>query len=151
LIDWVGRDAARFFLAQRRADAEFIFDIDLAHSQTEENPVYYVHYAHARICSVLAQTEETASSLATADPAPPIHPHELPLLRRLAQYPALLTQASQELAPHQLAFWLRDCAADFHTWYNSNRILVEDTATQRARLRLATATRQVLANGLHLL
>ncbi|HLR13527.1 MAG TPA: arginine--tRNA ligase [Burkholderiaceae bacterium] len=151
LIDWVGRDAARFFLAQRRADAEFVFDIDLARSQTEENPVYYVQYAHARICSVLAQTEETASSLATADPAPLIHPSELALLRRLAQYPELLTQASQELAPHQLAFWLRDCAADFHTWYNSNRILVEDTATQRARLRLATATRQVLANGLHLL
>lgn len=151
LIEWAGRDAVRFFLAQRRADAEFVFDIDLALSQTEENPVYYVQYAHARICSVLAQAGESETALADADPATLTAPHELILLRRLAQYPGLLQQATSELAPHQLAFWLRDCAADFHAWYNHHRILAADTATRAARLRLAAATRQVLANGLHLL
>jgi arginyl-tRNA synthetase len=150
LIDWVGRDAVRFFLAQRRADSEFVFDIDLALSHSEENPVYYIQYAHARIHSLLGQ-HDSALQARTADPALLVAPSEIALLQRLAEYPQVLTQAARELAPHQLAFWLRDCAADFHAWYNAERILVEDAALRAARLRLARATAQVIANGLGLL
>lgn len=150
LIDWVGRDAVRFFLAQRRADSEFVFDIDLALSHSEENPVYYIQYAHARIHSLLRQ-HDAARQARSADPSLLTAPTEITLLQRLAEYPGVLTQAAQELAPHQLAFWLRDCAADFHAWYNAERILVDDAALLAARLRLAQATAQVIANGLGLL
>jgi arginyl-tRNA synthetase len=150
LIDWVGRDAVRFFLSQRRADSEFVFDIDLALSRSEENPVYYIQYAHARIHSVLRQNE-LDRDIAAADPSPLTAPTEIALLQRLAEYPALLTQAASELAPHQIAFWLRDCAADFHAWYNSERIRVDDESLSAARLRLAQATAQVIAGGLALL
>jgi arginyl-tRNA synthetase len=151
LIDWVGQDAVRFFLIQRRADSEFVFDIDLALSKSEENPVYYIQYAHARICSMLAQSADVAQHVGSAAVEPLVAPTELALLQRLAEYPATLALASQELAPHHLAFWLRDCAADFHAWYNAERVLVDDTALKLARLRLAQATGQVLANGLALL
>ena len=150
LIDWVGRDAVRFFLAQRRADSEFVFDIDLALSHSEENPVYYIQYAHARIHSLLRQ-HDAGGQGAAADPSLLVAPTEIALLQRLAEYPGVLTQAARELAPHQLAFWLRDCAADFHAWYNAERILVDDPALGAARLRLARATAQVIANGLGLL
>ncbi|MGB3275624.1 MAG: arginine--tRNA ligase [Castellaniella sp.] len=150
LIDWVGRDAVRFFLAQRRADSEFVFDIDLALSRSEENPVYYIQYAHARIHSLLRQ-HDTGSQTQEADPSLLTAPTEIALLQRLAEYPGVLTQAARELAPHHLAFWLRDCAADFHAWYNAERILVDDPALGAARLRLARATAQVIANGLGLL
>jgi len=150
LIDWVGRDAVRFFLAQRRADSEFVFDIDLALSHSEENPVYYIQYAHARIHSLLRQHDAGGQGTA-ADPSLLTAPTEIALLQRLAEYPGVLTQAARELAPHQLAFWLRDCAADFHAWYNAERILVDDPALGAARLRLARATAQVIANGLGLL
>ncbi|MDY0308305.1 MAG: arginine--tRNA ligase [Castellaniella sp.] len=150
LIDWVGRDAVRFFLAQRRADSEFVFDIDLALSHSEENPVYYIQYAHARIHSLLRQ-HDAGGQGAAADPSLLTAPTEIALLQRLAEYPSVLTQAAHELAPHQLAFWLRDCAADFHAWYNAERILVDDPALGAARLRLARATAQVIANGLGLL
>ena len=151
LIDWVGQDAVRFFLVQRRADSEFVFDIDLALSKSEENPVYYVQYAHARICSMLAQSPTEPSAIENADASPLTAPSEIALLKRLAGYPAVITLAAQELAPHHVAFWLRDCASDFHTWYNSERVLVDDEALRLARLRLASATRQVLASGLQLL
>lgn len=151
LIDWVGQDAVRFFLIQRRADSEFVFDIDLALSKSEENPVYYIQYAHARICSMLAQSAELAEQLPNASVEPLVAPTELALLQRLAEYPATLALAGQELAPHHLAFWLRDCAADFHAWYNAERVLVDDQALKLARLRLAQATGQVVANGLALL
>ncbi|HUH40593.1 MAG TPA: arginine--tRNA ligase [Castellaniella sp.] len=151
LIDWVGRDAVRFFLAQRRADSEFVFDIDLALSHTEENPVYYIQYAHARIHSLLAQHAQVADQVDGADPTALRAPTEIKLLQRLAEYPGTLSLAAQELAPHQLAFWLRDCAADFHAWYNAERILVDDAGLRAARLRLAKATAQVIANGLGLL
>ncbi|WP_368644519.1 arginine--tRNA ligase [Castellaniella ginsengisoli] len=150
LIDWVGRDAVRFFLAQRRADSEFVFDIDLALSHSEENPVYYIQYAHARIHSLLRQ-HDAGSQTQAADPSLLTASTEISLLQRLAEYPGVLTQAARELAPHQLAFWLRDCAADFHAWYNAERILVDDPALGAARLRLARATAQVIANGLGLL
>ena len=151
LIDWVGRDAVRFFLIQRRADTEFVFDVDLARSQSEENPVYYIQYAHARICSMLATADVGRTRLEQASAELLQAPAELALMQRLAEFPALVTQAAQELSPHLIAFWLRDCAADFHAWYNAERILVDDQALRLARLRLADATRQVLANGLDLL
>ena len=151
LIDWVGRDAVRFFLAQRRADSEFVFDIDLALSKSEENPVYYIQYAHARICSMLAQSSPSAHSLAQADISRLTADTEFALLQRLAEFPATIALAAQELAPHHIAFWLRDCAADFHAWYNAERVLVDDETLKLARLRLAQATRQVLAAGLDLL
>jgi len=151
LIDWVGRDAVRYFLIQRRADTEFVFDVDLALSQSDENPVYYIQYAHARICSVLAQADETNAAIAAADTTRLTAPSELALMQRLSELPSIIALAAQELSPHHVAFWLRDCAADFHAWYNAERVRVDDPALKRARLRLATAARQVLANGLALL
>lgn len=151
LIEWVGRDAVRFFLIQRRADTEFVFDVDLARSQSEENPVYYIQYAHARICSMLATAGLSTLELHAALPELLIAPSELALLQRLAEFPALVTEAAAELSPHLVAFWLRDCASDFHAWYNAERVLVDDIALKHARLRLADATRQVIANGLELL
>ncbi len=151
LIDWVGRDAVRFFLIQRRADSEFVFDIDLALSKSEENPVYYIQYAHARICSILAQSADVAEQIPAAAASKLLAPTEFALMQRLAEYPSTLALAAQELAPHHLAFWLRDCAADFHAWYNAERVLVDDNELKLARLRLARATGQVIANGLELL
>ncbi len=151
LIDWVGRDAVRYFLAQRRADSEFVFDIDLALSKSDENPVYYIQYAHARICSMLAQSSQLADQIGEASVESLIAPTEFALLQRLAEYPQTIALAAQELAPHHLAFWLRDCAADFHAWYNAERVLVDDVTLKLARLRLARATAQVIANGLELL
>jgi arginyl-tRNA synthetase len=151
LIEWVGRDAVRFFLIQRRADTEFVFDVDLARSQSEENPVYYIQYAHARICSMLATAGLNTAELHAASTALLVAPSELALMQRLAEFPALVTQAAAELSPHLVAFWLRDCASDFHAWYNAERVLVDDIALKHARLRLADATRQVIANGLELL
>ncbi|HTK00777.1 MAG TPA: arginine--tRNA ligase [Bordetella sp.] len=151
LIDWVGRDAVRYFLIQRRADTEFVFDVDLALSQSDENPVYYIQYAHARICSMVGQSGESEQDIAGADIARLTAPTEFALMQRLAEFPGIIQLAAQELAPHHVAFWLRDCAADFHAWYNAERVLVDDVALKRARLRLAAATRQVVANGLALL
>jgi arginyl-tRNA synthetase len=151
LIDWVGRDAVRYFLIQRRADTEFVFDIDLALSRSDENPVYYIQYAHARICSMIANSGAAAVDVAAADSALLSAPSEFALMQRLAEFPGMVALAAQELAPHHVAFWLRDCAADLHAWYNAERVLVDDTALKLARLRLADVTRQVLANGLALL
>jgi len=151
LIDWVGRDAVRYFLIQRRADTEFVFDIDLALSKSDENPVYYIQYAHARICSMIAQSGADEARIAQADAAFLTAPTEFALMQRLAGFPQVVAQAAQELAPHHIAFWLRDCASDFHAWYNAERVLVDDEALKLARLRLAATTRQVLANGLALL
>ena len=151
LIDWVGRDAVRYFLIQRRADTEFVFDIDLALSKSDENPVYYIQYAHARICSMIAQSGADEAGIAQADAAFLTAPTEFALMQRLAGFPQVVAQAAQELAPHHIAFWLRDCASDFHAWYNAERVLVDDEPLKLARLRLAATTRQVLANGLALL
>ncbi|MFP3741577.1 arginine--tRNA ligase [Achromobacter sp. SIMBA_011] len=151
LIDWVGRDAVRYFLIQRRADTEFVFDVDLALSKSDENPVYYIQYAHARICSVINNAGMPPADVAAADASLLTAPSEFALMQRLAEFPHVVALAAQELAPHHIAFWLRDCAADFHGWYNAERVLVDDTALKLARLRLAATTRQVLANGLALL
>ncbi|KXJ65336.1 arginine--tRNA ligase [Achromobacter xylosoxidans] len=151
LIDWVGRDAVRYFLIQRRADTEFVFDVDLALSKSDENPVYYIQYAHARICSVINNAGMPAADVAQADAGLLTAPTEFALMQRLAEFPQVVALAAQDLSPHHIAFWLRDCASDFHAWYNAERVLVDDTAVKLARLRLAATTRQVLANGLALL
>jgi arginyl-tRNA synthetase len=151
LVDWVGRDAVRFFLVSRRADSEFVFDVDLARAQTEENPVYYVQYAHARVCSVFSQWRGDAARLGAAPLAALTGERERALMRRLAAFPEALAEAARELAPHAIAFYLRELAGEFHSYYNAERILVEDQATREARLALCAAVRQVLANGLALL
>jgi arginyl-tRNA synthetase len=150
-----GRDAVRYFLISRKADTEFTFDVDLALARSDENPVYYVQYAHARICSVLAQWggsdwEAKTGGLAGADLSRLVAPREVALMQRLAEYPEVLATAADEMAPHQLAFYLKDCAADLHSYYNAERVLVDDAALRDARAALLAATRQVLANGLAL-
>ena len=146
-----GRDAVRFFLISRKADTEFVFDIDLALQQNDENPVFYVQYAHARISSILSQWGGKTSDLAVADLSLLDSKASDHLLRRLAEYPELLTDAAADLAPHALAFYLRDLAGDFHTFYNADRVLVDDEHLKLARLALLSATRQVLQNGLKVL
>ena len=150
-----GRDAVRFFFISRKADTEFTFDIDLALARSDDNPVYYVQYAHARICSVLAawggdDWEAKLARLATVDVSLLTAPREIALMQRLAEYPGMLAFAAEEMAPHQLAFYLRDCAADLHSYYNAERVLVDDPALRDARAALLAATRQVLVNGLAL-
>jgi arginyl-tRNA synthetase len=151
LIDEVGRDATRFFLVSRKADAEFVFDVDLAKSQSEENPVYYVQYAHARICSVLRQWGGDENLLAGADPSPLAGERELALMKLLGDFPESVENAAREFAPHQIAFHLRDVAGAFHSYYNAERVLVPDEAVKLARLALIISVRQVLRNGLGLL
>ena len=155
LIDEAGRDAVRFFLVSRKADTEFVFDIDLARSQSEANPVYYVQYAHARVCSVLKQAglsrANAANALEDADLTALTSPYEDALLRRLADLPAELALAARDLAPHLVTFYLKALAADFHSYYNAERFLVDDKRVQRARLALAAAAGQVVSNGLAVL
>ena len=155
LIDEVGRDAVRFFLSMRKADTEFVFDLELARSQAEENPVYYVQYAHARVMSVLRQAQQThdaiVSTLQTADLTLLNRPHEEALLRRLADFPAEMAVAARELAPHHITAYLRELAGEFHGYYNAERFLVEDTALRQARLTLVVAVGQTLRNGLAIL
>ena len=155
LIDEAGRDAVRFFLVSRKADSEFTFDIDLARSQTEENPVYYVQYAHARVCSVMRQAAiapaTALAALADADCALLTSPYEETLLRRLAEFPEEIAAATRDLAPHAVTFYLKDLAADFHSYYNAERFLIDDVPRRRARLLLAAAAGQVVRSGLAVL
>ncbi|HEY6967127.1 MAG TPA: arginine--tRNA ligase [Burkholderiales bacterium] len=151
LIDWVGRDAVRFFLVSRKADTEFTFDVDLALAKSEENPVYYVQYAHARVCSLFAKWAGDPARLAGAPLERLAHDKELRLAQQLAEYPATVAAAARELAPHTIAFTLRALAGEFHSYYNAEEILVEDEPLRLARLALCAAVRQTLANGLALL
>jgi arginyl-tRNA synthetase len=147
----VGNDAARFFYVLRKADQHLDFDLDLAKSQSNDNPVYYVQYAHARVCSVLGQWGGDAAELAGADVAALASEHETALLARLLEYPDAVENAARDLSPHLIAFYLRELAAEFHSYYNATRLLVEEESVKRARLALAGAVRQVLRNGLALL
>ena len=147
----VGNDAARFFYVLRKADQHLDFDLDLAKSQSNDNPVYYVQYAHARVCSVLGQWGGDAAELAGADVAALGSEHENALLARLLEYPDAVENAARDFAPHLIAFYLRELAAEFHSYYNATRLLVEEESVKRARLALAGAVRQVLRNGLALL
>jgi len=138
-------------LAARRADSQLVFDIDLARAQTNDNPVYYIQYAHARICSVLEQWGGGTAALSQAGLGPLTSEHERAVINRLEAFPQMVADAAADLAPHSVAFYLKDLAADFHSWYNASQFLVDDAALREARLALAAATRQVLANGLALL
>ena len=148
LIDEVGRDATRYFFVMRKSDSQLTFDIDLAKSRSEENPVYYVQYAHARICSVLNQWGGEVATLKTVDLSPLSSKYESDLLRALADFPETLRTAARELAPHLICVYLGDLAAKLHSYYNAEKFLVEDEALKLARLALISATRQVLKNGL---
>jgi arginyl-tRNA synthetase len=155
LIDEAGRDAVRFFLVSRKADSEFVFDIDLARSQSEDNPVYYVQYAHARVASVLKQAnlaqDDAFAALRDADLTPLASAYEAALLRRLADFPVEIETAARDFAPHQLTFYLKDLAQEFHSYYNAERFLVDDPKLRDARLALIVAVGQVLRNGLAIL
>ncbi|MDH4574178.1 arginine--tRNA ligase [Salinicola acroporae] len=155
LIDEVGRDATRYFLAARRADSQLTFDIDLARSQTNDNPVYYIQYAHARVCSVLRKAENDDlgfdHGVAMANLERLDAPQEKALMNRLARYPDSLERAARAREPHQIAQYLTDLASDFHTCYNAQKVMVDDAGLRNARLALGLATRQVIGNGLALL
>jgi arginyl-tRNA synthetase len=151
LIDEVGRDATRYFFVMRKSDTHLVFDIDLAREQTENNPVYYIQYAHARVCRVLEQWGGDVKSLLDADLSPLDSAYERDLLQALIDYPELVHNAAQELSPHLVAFYLKELAGKLHTYYNAERFLVEDDQLKHARLALIAATRTVLRNGLALL
>ncbi|MGH8258970.1 MAG: arginine--tRNA ligase [Steroidobacteraceae bacterium] len=155
LIDWVGRDAVRFFLVSRKADAEFVFDVDLARSRSEENPVYYVQYAHARVASVLKQLEARGLKLdlegGLANAALLRGEHEQAVLGVLLRYPEVIEQAALERAPHALVHYLRELANAFHTYYNAEQFIVSGSTLRNARLALVLGVQQVIRNGLGLL
>ena len=147
----VGNDAARFFYAMRKSDQHLDFDLDLAKSQDNENPVYYVQYAHARICSVLTQWNGDLAVLSDTDTHTLSNPAELSLLQKLIDFPGVIETAAKEFSPHSITFYLRELASEFHGYYNSTRFLVDDKSLMHARLALIASVRQVLHNGLKLL
>jgi arginyl-tRNA synthetase len=151
LIEWTSKDAVRFFLLSRKPDTEYTFDVDLAVAKNNDNPVYYVQYAHARICSVLAAWGGDVASLQSVDLAALQSPQALALMLLLAKYPEMLTAAAVDFAPHDVTFYLRELAACYHSYYDAERILVDDEAVRLARLALVAATAQVLHNGLAVL
>ncbi len=154
LIEWTNKDAVRFFLLSRKPDTEYTFDVDLAVQKNNDNPVYYVQYAHARICSVLRNWGEAGgdmAQLAQADLAALDTPAAQSLMLQLAKYPEMLSAAARDFAPHDVAFYLRELASSYHSYYDAERILVDDEATKLARLALVAATSQVLRNGLSIL
>ncbi|MDG5501361.1 arginine--tRNA ligase [Marinobacter sp. BGYM27] len=155
LIDEVGRDATRFFLAARRVDSQLTFDIDLARSQTNENPVYYIQYAHARICSVLRKLQELGVDINAADFGSDLSglalDEEREIANQLARYPELIANAARQREPHHLTHYLRELAGLFHTYYNAHKVLIDDTAVRDSRVALYLAVKQVLVNGLDLI
>ena len=151
LIEWTSTDAVRFFLLSRKPDTEYTFDVDLAVTKNNDNPVYYVQYAHARICSVLAAWGGDEAALADADLSALDSAPAQALMLMLAKYPEMLTAAARDFAPHDVTFYLRELAASYHSYYDAERILVEDEAVKRARLALVAATARVLHNGLAVL
>jgi arginyl-tRNA synthetase len=151
LVEWTSKDAVRFFLLSRKPDTEYVFDVDLALAQNNDNPVYYVQYAHARICSVLAAWGGDVSTLSQADLSALESPAALNLMLQLARYPEVLSAAAADFAPHDVTFYLRDLAAAYHSYYDSERILVDDARLKAARLALVAACAQVLHNGLAVL
>jgi arginyl-tRNA synthetase len=151
LIEWTSKDAVRFFLLSRKPDTEYTFDVDLAVAKNNDNPVYYVQYAHARICSVLASWGGEVSNLKNVGLESLQSPQALALMLLLAKYPEMLTAAAQDFAPHDVTFYLRELAACYHSYYDAERILVDDEAIKLARLALVASTAQVLHNGLAVL
>jgi arginyl-tRNA synthetase len=151
LIEWTSKDAVRFFLLSRKPDTEYVFDVDLALAKNNDNPVYYVQYAHARICSVLAGWGGDAALLQDVALDALHSPAAQGLMLALARYPEMLSAAAQDFAPHDVTFYLRDLAATYHSYYDAERILVDEEPVRLARLALVAATAQVLRNGLSML
>lgn len=151
LIEEVGCDATRYFLAARRTDSQLIFDIDLARAQTNDNPVYYIQYAHARICSVLQQWGGNVNTLSTVDLSMINSDSETALMQKLSEFTEVVARACDELAPHIITTYLKELASDLHSYYNDTKFLVDDEPTKLARMALIAATQQVLKNGLNLL
>ncbi len=151
LLDWTSKDAVRFFLLSRKPDTEYVFDIDLALAKNNDNPVYYVQYAHARICSVLTAWGGDVATLHSADLSPLQSPQAMALMLLLAKYPDMLTHAAEDFSPHDVTFYLRELGAAYHSYYDAERILVDDEQVRRARLALVAACAQVLQNGLTVL
>lgn len=151
LIEWTSKDAVRFFLLSRKPDTEYTFDVDLAVQKNNDNPVYYVQYAHARICSVLASWGGDVACLGQVDLSPLDTPAAQQLMLQLARYPEMLTAAAAGFAPHDVTFYLRDLAATYHSYYDAERILVDEEPVRLARLALVAAAAQVLHNGLAVL
>ena len=151
LIEWTSKDAVRFFLLSRKPDTEYTFDVDLAVQKNNDNPVYYVQYAHARICSVLTSWGGDTATLKDADLSALDSAPAQALMLLLAKYPAMLADAARDLAPHDVTFYLRELAASYHSYYDAERILVDDAVVKTARLALVAATAQVLHNGLAVL
>ena len=151
----VGNDAARFFYVMRKCEQHIDFDLDLAKSESSENPVYYVQYAHARICSVFRQLAEKNMPFnldeGLANLTLLTESHELQLCGTLSRYKEVIMNAATQYGPQILTTYLREVANDFHAYYNSHQFLVDDAALRNARLTLVTATRQIIANGLKLL
>jgi arginyl-tRNA synthetase len=151
LIEWTSKDAVRFFLLSRKPDTEYTFDVDLAVAKNNDNPVYYVQYAHARICSVLAGWGGDVGALNAVDLSALQSPQAMALMLLLAKYPEMLSAAAADFAPHDVTFYLRELAACYHSYYDAERILVDDEQVKLARLALVAATAQVLHNGLAVL
>ncbi len=151
LVEWTSKDAVRFFLLSRKPDTEYTFDVDLAVAKNNDNPVYYVQYAHARICSVLVAWGGERETLDGVDLSALTSPQAQALMLLLAKYPEMLTAAAQDFAPHDVTFYLRELAACYHSYYDAERILVDDLEVKLARLALVAATAQVLHNGLAVL
>jgi arginyl-tRNA synthetase len=147
----VGNDACRFFYVLRKSDQHLDFDLDLAKSQTNENPVYYIQYAHARLCSIFTQWDGDEANLNKADLALLTSPYELAVAAKLGEFPEIIESAARELAPHMVAFYLKDLAGEFHGWYNAERMLVDDEKLRDARVALAAAVRQTIRNGMAIL
>ncbi len=154
VVDEVGRDACRFFFLTRRGDSQLDFDLELAKKQSNDNPVYYVQYAHARVCSICANAAQAGAVAAAATAIEPEHlalAEELELIKILARYPEVIENAALNYEPHRVTFYLQDLAARFHSYYNQQRVIVDDEAVTAARLCLVTAVRQVIANALAVL
>jgi arginyl-tRNA synthetase len=153
LLEEVGRDAARFTFLTRRHDSPLEFDLAVATRQSNENPVYYVQYAHARIRSIFRQAAEqgVASPPRDVDTGPLVEPADLSLIKLLLQFPELVTGAARALEPHRVAYWLQQLAAEFHGWYRNHRVIQDDRRLMQARLALCAAVGTVIRNGLDLL
>lgn len=154
LVEEVGRDSARYFFVMRSSDSHLDFDMDLAKSQSNENPVFYIQYAHARICSIIRQAEEAGIKIARAaeiDAKLLLQETEKELLKKIAEFPLEVSEAAINLEPHRVARFLHELAGIFHSFYNSNRVMNDDKALQAARLVLIGATQRVLKTGLGLL
>ena len=151
LITEVGCDATRYFLISRKAESQLIFDIDLAKSKSNENPVYYIQYAHARICAVLKQANHNTQNISIQDIERLTTKNELQLIKKIIEFPDVVLLAASEKSPHYVATYLKDLASDFHSYYNESKFLIDDSNLKKSRIALIAAISTVIQNGLSLL